>query len=166
MTTWRLTSSSSTDLLEVGRVDRPHGVRGEVVVTLITDRHERMSPGSTLTLPGGRVLVVASARPFRHRFIVRFEGVHTREDADALHGSILMAPPLDDPEVLWVHDLVGAEVVGLDGTRYGTVEALEANPASDLLALDDGSLVPLCFVVSFEEARVVIDPPAGLFELD
>lgn len=160
-----MTSSSSTDLLEVGRIDRPHGIRGEVIVTLTTDRHERVAPGSTLSTPQGRCLSVIAARPLRHRFIVRFAGVDSREDADVLHGSLLLAAPIDDHEVMWAHELIGAEVFGIDGTCHGLVDGLEINPASDLLTLDNGSLVPLCFVVSFEDGRVVIDPPAGLFEL-
>lgn len=163
---WRLTSSSSTELLEVGHIDRPHGIRGEVVVTLTTDRLERVEPGSTLVTPDGRTLEVKLTRPLRHRFIVRFGGVDTREAADALHGVALLAPPIDDGNVMWVHDLIGSEVFEADGTSHGIVEALEANPASDLLLLDNGALVPLRFVVSFENAKVVIDPPAGLFELD
>jgi 16S rRNA processing protein RimM len=77
---------------------------------------------------------------------------------------VLTAEPLDDPAVLWVHELVGAEVVAPDGTRLGVVAAVEANPASDLLVLDGGGLVPLTFLVSAEEGRVVVDPPAGLLD--
>ena len=56
-------------------------------------------------------------------------------------------------------------MVGVDGRSYGTVEAVEANPASDLLVLPGGRLVPLVFVVSGPTAgRVVIDPPAGLLD--
>ena len=71
---------------------------------------------------------------------------------------------LKPDDVLWVHDLVGAHVVEADGTERGTVTAVEANPASDLLVLDTGGLVPLRFVVFHEAGRVVIDPPAGLFD--
>ncbi len=163
---WRLTSSSSTELLQVGRIDRPHGLRGEVVVALTTDRLERVEPGSTLTTQDGRSLHIEASRPFQHRFIVHFVGVNSREDAALLHGATLLAAPIADDEVMWAHQLIGAAVFGIDDTFYGQVEALEANPASDLLLLEDGSLVPLRFVVSFEDDKIVIDPPAGLFELD
>ena len=73
---------------------------------------------------------------------------------------------LEDPDAMWVHDLVGARVVGVDGTDHGVVTAVEANPASDLLVLDGGGLVPLRFVVTRAEGVVTIDPPAGLFDLD
>lgn len=160
-------------LLEVGRVDKPHGVRGEVVVSLTTDRTERVAPGTVLHA-GGRALVITSSKPHQHRWIVRFEGVETREDADALHGAVLCAEPLagtngEDGDVLWVHELIGATVVdAADGRELGTVEAVEANPASDLLVLaGSGALVPARFVVSHDaaERRVVVDVPDGLLEL-
>ena len=75
-----------------------------------------------------------------------------------------MAAALEDPEALFVHDLVGREVVEVDGTPHGTVVAVQANPASDLLVLEDGNLVPLRFVVSRELGSIVVDVPAGLFE--
>ncbi|HMQ28332.1 MAG TPA: ribosome maturation factor RimM, partial [Acidimicrobiales bacterium] len=121
-------------LLEVGRVAKAHGLRGEVVVALSTDRTERLDPGSVLHTDRDD-LVVSSARPHQHRWIVQFEGVHSREAADALHGVTLRAEPLDDPDALFVHELIGAAVVEADGQAVGTVEAVEQNPASNLLVL-------------------------------
>lgn len=158
-------------LLEVGRVDKPHGVRGEVVVSLTTDRTERVAPGSTLHT-GDRALVVSASRPHQHRWIVQFEGVYSREDADALHGAVLHAEPLadvDDDDVLWVHELIGSTIVDArDGTELGVVDAVEANPASDLLVVaGSGVLIPARFVVSHDasQRRVVVDVPEGLLDL-
>jgi 16S rRNA processing protein RimM len=154
----------TTELLEVGRVDKPHGLRGEVIVTLTTDRTERLDPGSVLLSDVGE-LVVTTVRPHQHRFIVQFEGVADREGSDRLRGVVLRAEPLDEPGTLWVHDLVGSVVVEPDGTERGRVEAVQANPASDLLVLDTGALVPVQFVTESAEGRVVVDVPAGLFDL-
>jgi 16S rRNA processing protein RimM len=155
-------------LLEVGRIARPHGLLGEVVVVLITNRTERIAAGAELTCRAGssgdRILEVRRSRPFQGRYLVEFEGVHTREAAEELRGALLLAPPVDDPDALFVHDLVGSEVVEIDGTRRGTVLAVQANPASDLLVMDDGTLVPLRFVVDRVEGRLVVDVPGGLFE--
>ena len=151
-------------MLEVGRVTKAHGIRGEVLVDLVTDRVERVAPGSVLDTERGP-LTVTSSRAHQGKWIVAFEGVPTRNDAEALRGTVLLAEPLEDEDTLWVHDLVGAEVVETDGTPRGTVEAVQANPASDLLVLDGGALVPLTFVVEHEPGRVVIDPPDGLFDL-
>ena len=148
-------------LLEVGRVVKPHGLRGEVLVKLLTDRDERVAVGSVLHSRHGRLEVLASRR-HQGGFLVSFAGVAGREAAEDLRGTVLSAPPLDDPDTLWVHELIGAEVVGLDGTAHGSVVAVEENPASDLLVLEDGGLVPLRFVTDRAPGRLVIDPPDGL----
>lgn len=76
----------------------------------------------------------------------------------------MLAEPIEDPDALFVHDLIGAEVVEVSGRSHGHVASVEANPASDLLVLESGALVPLVFVVGRELGRLVVDPPAGLLE--
>ena len=67
--------------------------------------------------------------------------------------------------LLWVHELVGAEVVAADGRVLGTVAAVEANPASDLLVLEGGGLIPLRFVTGHRaRVRVTVDIPDGLLD--
>jgi len=152
------------DRLEVGRVGRAHGLRGEVAVTLTTDRLERLAPGSVL-YARERPLIVVSARPHQGRHLVRFEGVADRDAADALQGAVLVADSLPGAEgELWVHELIGAEVRDLLGRVLGRVEAVEANPASDLLVLDGERLVPLTFVVRHEPGVLVADLPDGLWD--
>jgi 16S rRNA processing protein RimM len=153
--------------LELGRVGRPHGVRGEVVVTMQTDRPERTTPGAVLHA-GDRTLVVASARPHQGRWLVRFEGVTDRDAAEALRGAVLVGEPLDDPGEgrVWVHELVGVAVRDVHGNAFGHVKAVEVNPAHDLLVLDDGALVPIVFVVEQEPGVVIIDPPDGLLDVN
>jgi 16S rRNA processing protein RimM len=150
--------------LEVGRVGRAHGLRGEVVVTLSSDREERLEPGSALLLERG-TLVVGTSRRHQERWLVHFEGVDDRDAAEALRGTVLYAEPLATADgELWVHELIGCEVRDPAGTRLGTVEAVEANPASDLLVLDGGRLLPLTFVVEQTPGVVVAEPPAGLWD--
>ena len=155
-------------LLEVGRIDKAQGLKGEVVVTLTTTETSRIEPGSGL-YAGDRLLVVAESRPHQHRWVVHFEGVDRREEAEVLARAVLRgeAPDSTDPDDLWVHELIGLGVVEPDGTARGAVEAVQDNPASDLLVLDSGALVPMRFVVGRDDAgRLVVDVPAGLFELD
>jgi 16S rRNA processing protein RimM len=96
---------------------------------------------------------------------VHFEGVDDRRAAEALARVVLAAEPIDDPDTLWVHQLIGAEVVEVAGTSRGRCVAVIDNPAADLLELESGALVPATFVVSFADGIVTIDPPEGLFEL-
>ena len=142
---------------------KPHGLRGEVVVDLVTDRTERLAPGSVLSTDH-RPLEVVRSSPHQSRWIVAFAGVGDRDGAEALRGTVLRAEPLHDPDALWVHELVGSEVVDPGGSRHGSVVAVQANPASDLLVLDGGQLVPLRFVVAREPGVVVVDGPEGLLD--
>jgi 16S rRNA processing protein RimM len=152
--------------LEVGRVGRAHGLKGEVAVTLTSDRRERLDPGSVL-YGADRELVVASARQHSGRWVVRFEGVDDRSAAEALRNLVLTADPLDASEgELWVHELVGAEVRDAAGFALGVVVAVEANPASDLLVLADDVLIPMTFVVEQGDGTVVVDPPEGLLDVN
>jgi 16S rRNA processing protein RimM len=165
--------------LEVGRIVKAHGIRGEVVVEAVTNRPERFATGSVLHA-GDRAFVVRRATPqggpdpagrmTRARWIVSFDGVSDRNEAERLRDTVLRADPLghgdargDDGE-LWVHELVGSELVDPGGQVLGRVAAVEANPASDLLVLEDGHLVPMVFVVEATAGRVVVDPPAGLLD--
>jgi 16S rRNA processing protein RimM len=149
-------------------VARAHGLKGQVVVELVTNRLERVAPGSLLHSRDGRVLKVTVSAPAgqagggRSRWVVTFAGVTGRDAADGLRGTTLLAEPIDDPRELWVHRLVGAAVVDAAGAAVGTVTAVRANPASDLLELDTGALVPLAFVTSSVPGLVTIDPPPGL----
>ncbi len=154
-----------TDRLEVGRISKAHGLRGEVIVVLSTNRPERVEPGTVLHAGDDLDLVVVASRPHQNGWIVQFEGVAGREAADALRGRTLSAEPLDDPDELWVHELIGSTVVDVGGVERGVVESVQSNPASDLLVLDSGALVPLVFVTDRTPGRVVIDPPDGLFDL-
>ena len=154
-----------TERLDVGSIGKAHGLRGDVQVRLTTDRTERLDPGSELHTDD-RTLVVGSSRPHQNGWLVRFEGVDDRNAAEALRGAVLRADAIEDPDTLWVHELIRARIVEADGTDRGVVESVQANPASDLLVLETGALVPLTFVVDFVDGVVTIDAPAGLFDLD
>jgi len=134
-------------------------------VVLSTGRAERVEPGSVLQTDRGP-LTVAASRPHQDRWLVTFKGSSTRESAELLRGLVLRATPIDDPDELWVHDLIGTAVVSADGKARGIVVEVEESPASDLLVLDTGHLVPIVFVVDGPTDGVVtVDTPDGLFEL-
>lgn len=151
--------------LVVGRVGRPHGLDGTVSVVLTTDRTERLEPGAELFV-GDRRLVVRRSQFDGKRWRVNFEGVTDRNAADELVTRELEAEPLDDDDTLWVHEVIGATVVDEAGTERGTVLSIVANPASDLMELSSGALVPLRFVVDGPTDGVVrVEVPEGLWDL-
>jgi len=153
-------------LLEVGRVGRAHGLRGEVHIVAVSNIEERFAPGAHLFV-GDRELVVRKSRAAGSGWVVQFSGVEGRDAAEALRGNNVRAEAraaAPDDE-LFVHDLIGSEVRDREGTRIGSVESVQANPAHDLLVLDSGALVPSVFVVSQEPGVVVVDLPEGLLDL-
>lgn len=153
-------------MLEIGRITRPHGVRGEVSVLLTSNRTERLDPGSVLETANGP-LEVRSSRPHKGSWLVVFEGVNGRDAAEALRNVVLLGEPIDDPDELWVHELIGATVIDQDGTAHGDVTRVLENPASDLLEVDGGTLVPVQFIVSYTpNDEIHVDVPTGLFDLD
>ncbi len=150
-------------MLEVCRISRPPGVGGEVVVDPITDQPGRFVAGASFDSKLGP-LVVSACRPFQHRWLVTFDGCASRERADELRGVVLLAEPVDDPDALFVHHLIGCHVIDQDDVDRGVVVSVEANPAADLLVLEDHALVPMNFVVDVSDGRILVDVPAGLFD--
>ncbi|EEP73946.1 ribosome maturation factor rimM [Micromonospora sp. ATCC 39149] len=145
--------------LIVGRIGKPHGIRGEVTVEVRTDEPEaRFAPGSVLATEPGAVppanpasgpgvpfrvpaeLTVESARWHQGRLLVVFDGILERDVAEALRGTLLgvdsadVAPP-EDPEEFHDHQLVGLAVVTPAGEHLGEVVKIDHAPASDLLVL-------------------------------
>ncbi len=156
----------NTVRLEIGRIGKAHGLRGEVVVDAISNRDERFLPGSVLYV-AGEARPIATSRRHQNRWLVRFEGVDDRNAAEALRGIVVTGDPLESlPEnEVWVHELVNATVSDRAGNDLGTVVAVEANPAHDILVTDEGVLIPIVFVVEQGDGRVVVDLPEGLLQL-
>ncbi|MBF6214335.1 ribosome maturation factor RimM [Nocardia puris] len=170
--------------LVVGRVAKSHGVRGELVVEIRTDRpDERFAAGATLRgrLPRSsqvRDFTVESAREHSGRLLVFLAGVSDRTAADALRGTLFVVnsedlPPSDDPDEYYDHELEGLAVRLTDGSEVGTVTEVLHSAAGELLsvrAADDGREILIPFVtaivptVSLAEGVVVIDPPEGLLD--
>ena len=156
----------STDRLEIGRIGKAHGLRGEVVVDAISNRDERFLPGSVLYL-SGQATAIATSRRHQNRWLVRFEGIEDRTAAEALRGIVVTGDALESlPEnEVWVHELIGSTVSDRAGTDLGTVVAVEANPAHDILVTEEGVLIPIVFVVERAAGRVVVELPEGLLQL-
>jgi len=167
--------------LVVGRIGRPHGVRGEVTVEVRTDDPEsRFAPGSVLlTEPAERgPLTVAGMHPRAGGVVLSFAGVPDRIAAEALRGTVLLVdatrlPAIEDPDEFYDHQLVGLAAVDDAGAALGTVAGVVHAPASDLLVVrDDGGrehLVPFVRdvvpTVDVAARRVVVAAPEGLFDL-
>jgi 16S rRNA processing protein RimM len=165
----------------VGRIGRPHGIRGDVVVGVRTDEPElRFAQGSRLDTDPDKLgpLTVAGTKWHSGELLVRFEGIGDRDAAADLRGTWLtvdsaaIAPP-EDPDEFRDADLVGLAVRTLDGTEVGTVEDV-LHPAQDVLVIKAADkrqiMVPFVKVivpeVNVAAGYLVIDPPEGLLDLE
>lgn len=154
-------------LLEVGRIGKPHGVRGDLFISLTSDVASRHAVGATFTVvdsSGQRTLTIATVRPQQDRFVVHFDGIDDRNDAEKLTNKFLYAEPVNSEDGLWVHQLIGSNVVDAAGESWGECTGVLQNPAHDILEIEGGLLVPAPFIVSTDGTTTVINPPAGLRE--
>jgi 16S rRNA processing protein RimM len=181
-----VTREPGPDEVVVGRVGRPHGVRGEVSVEPRTDEPDRrFAVGSTLLVrrpgdgpaPAYDVLTVASARWHQDRLLVRFEELDDRTAAEAARGLVLTTTVSagerpEDPEEYYDHQLVGLTVVTTDGREVGTVAEVLHSGAQDLLVVDregrDAAMVPFVVAlvpeVDLDGHRLVVSDRPGLLE--
>jgi 16S rRNA processing protein RimM len=168
------------DMVCVGRIVRPHGIRGQVVVAPETDFvEERYRVGAAFcTGPIGEEgrLRIGSVRLQGGRPIVGFEGVTTIEAAERLVGLELRVQedelmPLADGRY-YHHHLVGCEVETTGGERVGQVAGVEGGAGAGLLRVTGARgdvLVPLagvCVDIDVASRTIRIDPPEGLLELN
>jgi 16S rRNA processing protein RimM len=158
--------------IEIGRIARAHGIRGEVVIVTHDPESELLDELEAVWV-GGVEKRVLEARGTHRGWLVLFEGIATRNDAETLRGQAVevdrAALELDDSDVL-LEDLVGCQVVLADGTPWGTIAEIQGG-MQDLLVIHDGELerlLPLVdqFVtrIDLEAGVVTVDPPDGLPE--
>ncbi|WP_308200663.1 ribosome maturation factor RimM [Klenkia sp. PcliD-1-E] len=163
----------------VGRIGRPHGVRGEVTVEVRTDDPDRrFTPGAVLaTEPADRgPLTVESVKWHSGTLLLRVAGVADRQTADELRNTLLVVEVADLPELeddsFYDHQLVGLEVRLTDGTVVGAVSAVRHDAAELLVVRRPGThdlLVPfvraIVPTVDVAAGHLVLTPPEGLLEL-
>jgi 16S rRNA processing protein RimM len=178
----------------VGRVGRPHGIRGEVIVAVRTDEPEqRFAVGATLKAglapdedapagapaggaPRPATLRVAASRWHSGQLLVAFAGITDRTAASELTGSWLSVdssqlPASPDPDEFRDHELIGLSVRTSAGEAVGVVTDV-LHPGQDLLVVrpphGEEHLVPFVKAIVPEvdvaAGVLVIDPPPGLLD--
>ena len=165
----------------VGRVVRPHGIRGAVVIAADTDfAEDRFQPGATLNVRRAEAietLRVAESFPQQGRWVARFDGVDTVEAAEALRDAELKIDAGDvralASDKFYVHDLIGCRVETTDGVTVGNVREVELSVGTPLLVVESEAgetLIPLaeeiCRRVDIGGKTITIAPLEGLIELN
>lgn len=160
----------------VGRIGAAHGIRGEVRVKAFTDPMDAIGDYGPLSLPDGKRLTIERMRTQGDMLVVKFREIADRNAAETLTNrdlTILRSalPETEDEETFYHADLIGLDVVGEDGTRFGTIVAVPDFGAGDLLEIvpPEGKSFWMPFtkafvpVVDVPGRRVVITPPEGFF---
>ena len=168
-------------MVVVGRIARPHGLRGQVVVNPETDFiQQRFRTGATVwTVVDGSEhrLTIATARFQDGRPVVAFEGFAGLSDVSPLSGLELRVPEADlqplESGRFYEHQLVGCTVETLEEVPIGTVARVERGAGSSRLVVNGvrGEIliplaVPICVDIDMASRRIRVDPPEGLLELN
>ena len=161
----------------VGRIGKPHGVRGEVTVEPRTDEPQlRFADGAVLLTDTGS-LRIESVRFHQGTPLVAFEGVLDRTGAEALRNTLLFIDtdndvPSDDPDEFWDHELIGLAVVDESNNNIGSIADVLHLPGQDVLVVTkvNGAEALVPFVrdivpaINREARTVVVRDPGGLFD--
>ncbi len=169
-----------TDLIPVGAIAGAYGVKGELRLKSYCAVPEDIETYSPLVTENGEASFhVAILRPIKNGFAARAVEVATKEEADALKGTVLYAtrdqlPSLPDDE-FYHADLIGLEVYDTGGALLGRVKTVQNHGADDLLELQIAGSSATTFLpftkaaiptVDLTAGRIVADPPLGVLPED
>ena len=172
------------ELIAIGRIRRPHGIRGEVVVDLLTDTPDVLFASGRRVLvgtvggkpdPQGAALHITSSRPFKESWLIKAREIADRNAAELWRDRYLLLPqdelPAPAEDEVYIHDLIGMRVEEVSGAPVGTVAEVYELPQGLMLEIDGlrkGALIPFRdeVVTSVDSAQrlIIIDPPLGLLE--
>lgn len=168
------------DLVLLGKVTKPHGIRGEVKVYPYSGEPENFLRYSRVLISADENAelighTVSRARVQKNIVLMQLENCITRNDAEALVGSLLYVAEEDLPEPaeseFYLRDLEGRQMVVGDGQVIGTVTGIQFNAGQDLAEVSDGKnkySIPLVpeFLISIDENEVRVSLPPGLLEIN
>jgi 16S rRNA processing protein RimM len=164
--------------LIVGETHRPHGLAGEIAVSSLTDFPDRFREGAVFYLnppvPEIENLVIERIKETPRGYIVKFAGVSSREDAEAIGKRSLVVPAEEASQLpegdIWIHDIIGLEVHTVDGQFLGLVKDVLRTGSNDVYVVQNGKeyLIPaiadIVKEISLEDNKMLIEPIPGLLE--
>lgn len=173
------------DWITLARVVRPRGNRGEVLADSLSGRPELLSGPRQVTLFAGgqpqgegRPVLLESVRWRQDRLVLKFAGIESISDAEAVRGTAVCVPLAERGELppgeYYLDDLVGCEVVErTTGQSLGRVSRWTECGGPPLLVVEGPEaelLIPfaasICVAIEPDRGRIVVDPPEGLKELN
>ncbi|HUP46561.1 MAG TPA: ribosome maturation factor RimM [Thermoanaerobaculia bacterium] len=171
-----------TGRIAVGVIRKPHGVRGEANVELWTDSVERLHDLDEVELVSPdegetRAARIETVRAHTDRALVKFSGIDSPEDLEAVRNWTIEIPETDarqlEEDEYFLHDLAGLTLVDGEGRVRGVVKEAQEGGGGVLLSVEGpkGTFeVPfaaeICTEIDLEAKRIIVDFPEGLDDLD
>lgn len=152
--------------LVVGKLRHPHGVRGEILMQVITDFPERLQPGVTVFVgQAHRPERIRTRRPHGQGLLLAFEGYTTPETVGELRNALVFVPTANRPPLptgeYYHHQLLGLRVIGEDGHELGKIREILSTAAHDIY-LVQGASGPDILLPAINEVILDIDLDHGL----
>lgn len=169
-------SGGERDRVAVGKVGRPHGVRGQIHIWSYTARPEDVAAYGPVETTDGRRLTVEVVGASKADVTARIAGITDRDQAAALTGQELFVSRAALPETAageyYHHDLIGLRAVSVAGEELGRIKALQDFGAGPVLELEDGDgknfylpfVADVVRKVELDGGRITLDPPAELMD--
>ncbi|NOY22935.1 MAG: 16S rRNA processing protein RimM [Acidobacteria bacterium] len=170
----------SPEFLTIGKIARPQGIRGEVIVNVETDFPSRFFDETVFlvrTKDGtSHQMTSEKARMHKGRVVIKFQSIDTMNDAERLRDAEILIPVekrnTDDADFFYHYELVGMSVIATDGHTVGRVTEVLVSPGQDILVVQgkDGEVLvfrkEICIEVDRETERITVDMPEGLEEIN
>ena len=163
--------------LAIGKLRRPHGVRGEIIMDILTDFPERLSCGSLLYIgETHQEIRLNSIRPNGTTLLVSFAGYTTPETAGEFRNQIVFVPAADRPPLpdgeYYHHQLIGLRVVSDEGRDLGVLREILETGANDVFVVRPSmgsdillpAIDPVILQVNLEQGEMLVHLLPGLVE--
>ncbi|MCU0485003.1 MAG: ribosome maturation factor RimM [Anaerolineales bacterium] len=163
--------------LAIGKLRRPHGVRGEIIMEILTDFPERLRRGAVLYVGEAHQPVhLTSLRPNDKTLLVSLEGYTTPEAIGAFRNQIVYVTAADRPALpegeYYHHQLIGLRVVTDDGRQLGVVREILETGANDVLVVRPNmgaeillpAIDPVILQVNLEQGEMQVHLLPGLID--
>jgi 16S rRNA processing protein RimM len=147
--------------LVVGRLQRPHGLKGEVLMGLMTDFPERLQPGTKVYVGEAyEEFEIQSRREHGSRLLVRFAGHEQREKAEAFRNKMVYVRADDRPKLpegeYYQHEMIGLTVVSDEGETLGVISEILETGANDVYIVKNEAGKDL-LLPAIDEVVIAID---------
>lgn len=171
-------------LIIIGKIIKPHGVRGEMKIQLLTGEPRHFTPGNRLFIMGTAAdempmeCIVEDARPHKNGLLIFLDKIEDPDQAEKIRNRFLALPKSEltapEEDEYFIFDLIGMSVSTTDGLFVGVLQDVLTQGPQDIYEIRHPeskkiNLVPSCrqFIksVDVQGRKMIIEPIDGLLSL-